>query len=155
MSFASDSPATTPTGNKPISACIAGDNITVWTPNGTETKQVIFSSGTKDRHHQMVYIAVDNGEHNYYDIIVSAYQPMMMADQKLKQAWQLQPGDELLNADSRPIQIRLVNMGEFTAGVHSVQTNGAEKGTDGHLIIVNGLVCGDFQVEVNFKDIKE
>jgi hypothetical protein len=155
MSFASNSPATTPTGNKPISALVNGDNITVWTPNGTETKQVIFSSGTKDSRHQMVYLTVDNGEYDYRDIIVDTHQPMMMADQKLKKAGQLQPGDELLTADSRPIQVRHVSMGEFRGGVHSVQTNGAQKGTDGHLIIVNGVVCGDFQVEIYFEAIEE
>jgi hypothetical protein len=45
-------------------------------------------------------------------------------------------------------------MGEYSGGLQSVMTNGASEGSDGHLIIVSGVVCGDFQVEIHFDSIE-
>jgi hypothetical protein len=152
MAFAANSPVTVPDGTKPISQFSIGDTVTVFTPNGTESKQITFSdgSGPGGRHANMVYIEFNEGNES---LIVTTDQPLMMADHKLKRATNLTPGDALMGGNGQAIMAVHIFMGEYSGGLQSVATNGAREGSDGHFIIVSGVVCGDFQVEIHFDSI--
>jgi hypothetical protein len=153
MAFAANSPVTVPDGTKPISQVSIGDTVTVFTPNGTQPKQITFSSGTGpgERHANMVYIEYSEG---HGSLIVTPDQPVMMADHKLKRATNLTPGDKLMGGDGQATMAMRVSMGMYSGGLQSVMTNGAREGSDGHFIIVSGVVCGDFHVEIHFDSIE-
>jgi hypothetical protein len=153
MAFAANSPVRVPDGTKPISQFSIGDTVTVFTPNGTEPKQITFSdgSGPGGRHANMVYIEFNEGHET---LIVTPDQPVMMADQTLKRAINLTPGDALMGGNGQATMAVHIFMGEYSGGLQSVMTNGASEGSDGHLIIVSGVVCGDFQVEIHFDSIE-
>lgn len=84
-------------------------------------------------------------------LLVNALQPFLMTDGTLKQARKLVPGkDMLVRADGSPTPINSLEVGLFNKGVHHIATSNAPaKSLDGHLLLANGIVAGDYAVQIS------
>ncbi|MGE5704045.1 MAG: hypothetical protein ACM32O_16095, partial [Clostridia bacterium] len=69
----------------------------------------------------------------------------------------LVPGvDFLVSADGVPVEINEVSLGEYKGGVHHIATNKEFAGEiSGHLLISEGVVSGDFNLQIHADDLKE
>lgn len=47
-----------------------------------------------------------------------------------------------------PVFMTSISLVNYTRGLLLVTTDAPDPGTNGHLIIVNDIVCGDFYVEI-------
>jgi hypothetical protein len=115
-------------------------------------RTVLFSSGTGDfgAANTLIRIVFGPDEQHQKYIIANRNQPFLLAERKLKRAAYLVPGqDELLRADGLSVPIRGLEVGTFKKGVHHIATS-LEPATsmDGHLILANGVVCGDYALQI-------
>ncbi|MGZ8220622.1 MAG: Hint domain-containing protein [Methylobacter sp.] len=124
--------------------------------------KVSFSQGTGPDSHQsnMISIIFDNPEIKggaYKTIIVTPDHLFLISTGKLKRADQLVPGkDFLVNKEGNPISIHEISSGEYNGGVHHIAT--AKKFTghlDDHLILAEGIVTGDFELQINSSKLKD
>jgi hypothetical protein len=77
-------------------------------------------------------------------------QLFMMADHKLKRAVKLVPGtDMLVRPDGSAVPVLDLSSGQFEKGVHHIATSDTPaQDVSGHLIVANGLVCGDYSLQL-------
>ena len=82
-------------------------------------------------------------------LLVNGDQPFLMKDRTLKLAKYLRPGvDQLLTADGSTTPIRSMEVGMFAKGIHHIATSRAPaKSMDGHLLLANGIVVGDYAIQ--------
>ncbi|RFZ92035.1 hypothetical protein D0C36_11345 [Mucilaginibacter conchicola] len=144
MSFAFGTRITTPEGVKLIQEFNIGDNAMAYTAGGEMPKKVIFSSGAGPLAHSvMMYLRFDEK-----DLIVTPDQLFKLPDSTIKRADRLATGDQLLTADNGSATLQSVVQGMFDGGVHTIAIDNMERDGE-HLIIANGIVCGDYFMEMN------
>lgn len=92
-----------------------------------------------------------NSDTNY--LLVTAIQPFLMKDGTLKQAQKLVPGkDELVLADGSTTPLISLEVGMFKRGVHHIATTTAPaESLEGHLILTNGIVSGDYALQISLE----
>lgn len=114
---------------------------------------VSFSDGAaNDVDHQTVYLAFGD-ELKTGDLICSMDQPVVLSNGKLTTAEKLQPGDNLLDMDGKPIKVRTVAYGTFRKGVHHIGTSVRHSDVNGHLIVAGGVVVGDYYLQLHYPSI--
>lgn len=123
---------------------------------------VSFSQGTGPDGHQsnMISITFDNPEikdGSYKSIIVTPDHLFLLSTGTLKRADQLAPGIHfLVNKEGNGVSIHEVACGEYAGGVHHIATvPGFSGDMDEHLILAEGVVTGDFTLQINAGNIKE
>lgn len=118
-----------------------------WQPS-----RVTFSSGVEGGVHPfMVYI--NHGE-DPHDVICNADQVFMLSTGKLCRAAYLTLKDELVDADGAAVKINMIGVGSYTGGVHHINTDRLwENHIDGHLILADGVVAGDFLLQMNLEAV--
>lgn len=86
-------------------------------------------------------------------ILVTGTQPFLMKDKTLKQAQKLVPGvDVLILADGSSTPIVSLELGMFHKGVHHIATsNMPATSMDGHLMVANGIVVGDYATQLSMQ----
>ncbi|KAA5536191.1 hypothetical protein F0919_00550 [Taibaiella lutea] len=144
MSLASDTTITLSSGISALSELKIGDMVLAWRPKESINKPVIFSSGTEggSRGQMVMYIEFDGNS-----LITTMDQVMILSDQTLKRADRLIAHfDRLLRADGQPVNVSKVSAGMYSKGLHHVAIDSSGTGGD-HLIIANGVVCGDYLLE--------
>lgn len=84
-------------------------------------------------------------------LLVTGIQPFLMKDKTLKQAHKLVPGkDELVREDGSTTPIISLEVGMFHKGVHHIATsNKPAESLDGHLLLANGIVVGDYAAQLS------
>lgn len=149
-----------PTGVRAIEYFAVGDEVMAasldkgkitWSP-----RKVTFSQGTGDSGHQSAMVYLHYGEDDK-QIIVSTDQVFLMSAGKLKRADVLVPGKDLLVDEwGNPVVIHEVSIGEYDGGVHHIST-GINKSGDinGHLLLSEGVISGDFSVQINSQGLME
>lgn len=144
MSLAADTLITVPGGTSQISKLNVGAFASAWSINGITNQPIFFSQGSDSPTEIFViYIRTENST-----LITSPAQRMCLADQTLKRADQLVPNsDLLLLSDGQPENIESIILGRYNGLLHHIAINTMEL-KDKHLIIANGLVCGDFVLEM-------
>ena len=144
MSFAYGTPITTPNGTTVIERLSLGDTASAWTPGGTIPKSVVFSDGTPDSpSDSMVHLWFGDDT-----LIVTQDQPIVLAGNKVKRAAQLIPGrDELLMANGQSVMLTDIASIRYNGGLHDIAIDKLDK-TGDHLIIANGIVCGDYLMQI-------
>ncbi|MEH6877968.1 hypothetical protein [Priestia megaterium] len=114
-------------------------------------KKVTFSQGTEGRSKQplTIYIAYGDDQH----LIVTPDSLFLMEDKKLKRADKLTPEDYLINQNGEKVRIAGVVSGDFYGGFHHIATEIEVPSNDlqGHLIVANGIVCGDYMLQVYYQ----
>lgn len=96
----------------------------------------------------MVFVGCDIGE-----FIATPDHVVVLADLTLVQAAQLTPDMSLLGADGAPRQVQRLLVGEFTAGICAIATDVPwnPESLAGRLLNTNGIVTGDYLLEINFE----
>ncbi|HKY03550.1 MAG TPA: Hint domain-containing protein [Blastocatellia bacterium] len=84
-------------------------------------------------------------------LVVTPEHMFLMHGGKLKSAQQLAAGDELQRADGGTSRVKDARAYEDEANVYhiGVAASGAE-GPDGRLININGVLCGDFGLQLSY-----
>ena len=128
-----------------------GDGVNLsWTP-----ATVSFSSGTGPDGYQPTMVFIRHGGAG--SIIVTPDHLFLMPNGKLKRANRLVPGvDFLVSAEGVPVEINEVSLGEYRGGVHHIATDKEFSGEiSGHLLISEGIVSGDFNLQIHAAALKE
>lgn len=114
-------------------------------------KKVVFSQGTKGKSRQPQTIYIDYGDNQHF--IVTPDTLFLMENKKLKRADKLTPNDYLINQNGEKVKVNGVDIGDFYGGFHHIATAVEEpsKDLDGHLIIANGIVCGDYNLQIYYQ----
>lgn len=83
-------------------------------------------------------------------VVVSADHIFMLADGSLCRADRLTPEDALMGADAHPAEIAALYAGDYLAGFFRIATAVEQppETLDGHLLNTNGVVSGDYAVQV-------
>ncbi|MGN6253460.1 MAG: hypothetical protein ACTHO8_00500 [Solirubrobacterales bacterium] len=154
--FANLTPVGLPEGlRRPIAEIAVGDQVLAGKPSSGkvewEPARVGFSQGTEDGHQPaMAYLVYGDGE----ELIASPDQPLMLADGSLTTAGRVVPGQELMGVDGNPVPVQLASLGGYDGGVHHIATNPDWDGSiDNHLIQANGVVAGDFTLQLHFPEV--
>jgi hypothetical protein len=116
---------------------------------------VSFSSGTNGGEQPtMVYITYAGGTRK---LIVTPDQPLMRADGTITKAAELHAGDLLATADAGAATavasaVNQVSLGHHNGGVHhiSVGSTAHPASPAGHLIVMEGVIAGDYAVQMYF-----
>ena len=143
--------------NKKVQEFLVGDPVLVaMDAELKEWKQlpVEFSSGHgAELSSAMIQIRFGS-EANAETIIATRTQLFLTPGQKLKRASKLVPGlDHLLRPDGTTVAVLDMTAGVFKTGVHQISTsNRPTSNMDGHLIVANGVVCGDYSLQLTDLD---
>lgn len=158
--FAYGTPIAIPEGTKVIQDFQVGDQVLVAIPAVTDTqlqlswspKTVGFSSGTGPKSHEAIMVYLHYGDKGA--LIVTTDQLFLMPNGKLKRADKLVPGqDELVLADGgTTTPLHEVRLGSYDGGVHHIATSTESledfTGIDDHLLNSNGVVTGDYILQL-------
>lgn len=119
------------------------------------TATVSYSNGTGPDGYQPSMVYVRHG--GVGTIIVTTDHLFLMPNGKLKRANRLVPGvDFLVSAEGVPVEINEVSLGEYRGGVHHIATDKEFTGDiSGHLLVSEGVVSGDFNLQIHATDLKE
>ncbi|NEO34970.1 MAG: hypothetical protein F6J90_01080 [Moorea sp. SIOASIH] len=140
-------------GNKVLTADLESQD------NGIKLKwltaKVSFSQGTGPDSHQSAMVYIHHG--NDRSIIVTPDHLFLLPSGKLKRAEYLVPGkDQLVSDQGEPVPIHEVSIGEYEGGVHHIATNKEFTGDiSGHLLLSEGVVSGDFNLQIHADQLKE
>ena len=112
---------------------------------------VEFSDGTgsESMGTPVVLITYDLGGEEH-TLFATNSQPFLIPGSNLIGADKLKPGDLLVTADNQTTTVTQVVLGTFTRPVHHISTS-LEPATSlkGHLLNVNGVVAGDFSLQMS------
>jgi len=63
--------------------------------------------------------------------------------------------DQLMGEDGNPVKINVVAVGNYVGGIHHISTGLYFTGSaDGHLLLADGVVVGDFVLQMNFDGLQ-
>ena len=152
-----------PEGSKVIEQFVVGDKVLTANveSSGTGVKlnwsstKVSFSSGTGPDSHEPAMVYIHHGEVG--SLVVTPDHLFLLPNGKLKRADRLVPGqDQLVSAEGTPVAINEVSLGAYTGGVHHIATDKEFTGDlNGHLLISEGVVSGDFNLQIHASELKE
>jgi hypothetical protein len=140
---------------KPIEQYVVGDTVLVATRDLTwEERPVEFSQGVKPSEENgktviTVYYRLGAEDRA---LVVTPDHVFFLASRHLKRAKELQPGvDQLLNAETgEAVAIHGTEMGKWYKGLHHIATsNDTSKEADYHLLNSNGVITGDWALQVS------
>lgn len=151
-----------PTGSKQISQIKQGEEVLSASTQlihgkvefAWQASKVGYSSGTGGDSHQamMFYIELSGGR----QLICNAVQPVLLANGKYTIAGKLGYGKSLLDGNGNGVPIEYVAAGAYHGGVHGIATIAPWKNNpDGHLLLAEGVVVGDFQMQLFFDQLPD
>ncbi|WP_165969377.1 polymorphic toxin-type HINT domain-containing protein [Actinomadura sp. KC06] len=152
-------PVETPMGARAIESVRTGDQVLAAAPNGAsgdlswKPAEVTFSGGAEGGTSQnMVYLGYGRTGPDQ-DLICSTDQVLMVDGGKLVRAGQLHHGDQLVDKDGNPVTIHTIAIGAYTGGVHHIGTATVDDLAAEHLVIVGGVVGGDYYMQLNYDSL--
>jgi hypothetical protein len=140
---------------KPISEYQVGDPVYVAHDATLKTwsqRTVLFSAGAGPVADAPTMIKVIYGTTERSDsLIVNRAQPFLTPDRALRAAATLIPGvDALITSGGESRPVLSLEDGPFLRGLHHIATTTAPAtSVDGHLILANDIVCGDWALQVS------
>jgi hypothetical protein len=143
--------------NKKVQDFVVGDMVLAAMDGGLENWEqlpVEFSSGTgPESTSSMIQIRFGDPA-KAESIIATRNQLFYVAGKKLKRASKLVPEqDELVRPDGSTVKVLDLTAGVFKTGVHQISTSTKPTtNLDGHLIVANGVVCGDYSLQLTDLD---
>ncbi|ATY30928.1 hypothetical protein [Sphingomonas psychrotolerans] len=158
--FAANTPIAVPNGLMAIGDLLVNNEVlaAAGTPGSWNwtAQTVTFSAGTPasapgSLGNMMIYLAYGDNQ----SLIVSRDQLMVLPDGKLKRADQLVPGTDMLVAadGSAPLNINMLASGYYMGAIHHIATSTPsydewDGSIDDHLINANGVVAGDYLLQM-------
>ncbi|WP_338551343.1 Hint domain-containing protein [Paenibacillus sp. KS-LC4] len=159
--FAHGTQIGTPEGHTAIEKFSVGDKVITASLQQSEQglqlewkkAKVNFSNGTGPQSHQPAMVYIRFGGHG--SIVVTPDHLFLMPSGKLKRADRLVPGrDLLISYNATEVQIDEISIGEYVGGVHHIATDASFDGRlDGHLLLSEGLVSGDFNLQIHQREL--
>jgi len=164
--FASATPVAGPDGLRALGDYVAGDQVLAaaaaggslcWTPQTVE-----FSAGSPPAAGSgspgtiMVYVEYGDGQ----ALIASPNQLFLTPSGQVKRADQLVPGaDSLVDKEGGGVALHRLASGHYRGGIHHIATSvpsydAWDGSLDGHLINANGIVCGDYVLQMYQDTVK-
>ena len=149
-------PVAIPSGTKAIQTIALGDPVLAadtnfqWKPMPVE-----FSDGTGPNsvQPQMVYVTYGQPEQT---IIVTLDHTFLQSGGKLIRANMLIVGDSLLDSTGNPVQIARIEVKNYVGGVWNIATtHGEPTSLDGHLINTQGVISGDYAVQLFYEELSK
>lgn len=156
--LAFDTPvAVSATQTKAIQTLTLQDPVLAYDPSGaSQQRSVAFSDGTSATSVQpeMAYVSFKVGG-DERTVTVTMNHTFLLADtRKLIQAQMLSVGTGLLLADGTTAAVTKLEINSYTGGVWNIATSiGKPVNLDGHLIDTDGILSGDFAVQVFYDDL--
>jgi hypothetical protein len=138
-------------GDQVLTASRSGDSW-VWKPDVVQYSNGSPATADPSPTAGNVMLLVEYGDGK--QLIASPNQLFTLADGKLKRADQLAPGhDRLAGRDGGTVQIGRITSGYYKGEVHHIATEMVAYGDfdgslDGHLINANGVVAGDYLLQI-------
>ena len=140
-------------GDKVLTAAVVGQPSAGNINLNWSTAKVGFSSGTGPDGNQSAMVFIHHGEVG--SLIVTPDHLLMMSTGKLNRADRIVPGkDFLVSAAGQPVAINEVHIGQYHGGVHHITTDVDYTGSiDGHLLVSEGIVSGDFNLQIRSEEL--
>ncbi|MCV9930775.1 hypothetical protein OIU80_00640 [Flavobacterium sp. LS1R47] len=153
---------TIPTGLKSAYYFTKGDAvsaISVKLNNGkiklsSSIAKVSFSVDTESQSQskKMVHLLVPSNDIPYF--ICDTNLPFLLPNGKYTRADKLIPGQKIVDKNGKPLLIEDLSIKNYNGGLHHISTNVRWNNTpNGHLLLANGIVVGDFTLQVYFDQI--
>lgn len=156
--LAFDTPVTVSAGQtKAIQTFKLDDPVLAFDPSGApQQRSVAFSDGTDATSVQpeMAYVSFKIGA-DERTVTVTLNHTFLLADtRKLIQAQMLAAGTGLLLADGTTASVTKLEIKSYTGGVWNISTAiGRPANLDGHLIDTDGILSGDFAVQLFYDEL--
>ncbi|WP_430444184.1 MAG: Ig-like domain-containing protein [Pseudomonas piscis] len=146
------------TQTKSIQTFVVGDPVLAYDPNGqSQVRDVAFSNGTTVTSVQpeMAYVSFLVGK-DEITVTVTMNHTFLGADRKLIQAQMLRPGYQVMLANGTPTEVTRLEVKSYTGGVWNISTSiGQPTNLDGHLIDTDGILSGDFSVQLFYDELAD
>ncbi|MGH8531324.1 MAG: hypothetical protein ACREV1_01010, partial [Gammaproteobacteria bacterium] len=117
-----------------------------------QAAEVSFSDGTSPGASAQEMILIHYGADG--EIIATSDQLFLLPSGKLKAANRLTPLDQLVDEAGNAINIESIRVVKYTGGIHHIGLGAVPPGPDvpinGHLLSAEGLICGDFWLQVTY-----
>jgi hypothetical protein len=131
---------------KPIELFVRDDTVDAGyrMPEGRiewRTERVAFSAGAPAGSATMLGFGGGRG------LVCADDQPLLRTDGMLVRAAALRPGDELTARDGTPVRLDSVETMAHATGIHHIGTAAPRDDVDGHLIVLGGVVAGDYYLQ--------
>jgi len=122
-----------------------------WRPRTVYFSQGLGPVPKGERGAQVIFLTTERGE-----LVISRSQLFLMPSGKLKAASKLTPKDQLVDEAGHPVAIRRVTIAQFQGGLHHISVE-VDKAApyEGHLLIWNGIVCGDYHLQLHGSDLEK
>jgi len=116
-----------------------------------ESKKVVFSQGTTGVSRQKYTVLLT---YNRTALAVTSDHIFLLADNTLIAADRLTTGHKLVSPEGEPISIKSVHIGDYTSGFHHIATSKSleDDNLTGHLLNTNGVVSGDYALQLFYRD---
>jgi hypothetical protein len=137
--------------HRPVAAFVEGDHVYI-ASDGTLTKwsegTVAFRASTPVAEGVRVRIRIERGG-RAEEVVAHRAQPFMLADRSLRRAGELVPGvDHLVERDGTPVVVLGVDDAPEGEVHHLATSRAPATSVDGHLVLVNDLVAGDYALQL-------
>lgn len=118
------------------------------------SKKVSFSDGSGyGKESPMILILLEESLDSEKELLCSFDQLFLLPNGTYIQAKDLQIGQNLVDKDGNPVQIVQLINGKFKNGLHAIATDAGIHTKYGHLLLANGIIIGDFILQMNFNDL--
>ena len=153
---------TIPTGLKPVYHFTKGDAVSAISVKVNQGKIKLSSTTARvsfstDNNHYIqsqktVYILVPSNDIPYF--ICDTNLPFLLSNGKYTKADKLIPGQKIVGKYGNPLLIEGVSIVNYDSELHHISTNVKwNNSPNGHLLLANGIVVGDFILQVYFDQI--
>jgi hypothetical protein len=122
-----------------------------------EAIKVHFSSGSEvGARSTMVFLELEGAEGSQ-KLICTVDQVFLLSNGKYTIVTKLRPGQHfLVDKEGNGLVIHSIHRGAYYGGVHGIVTMAPRNNSsDGHLLLVEGVVVGDFWMQMNFSQLPD
>lgn len=154
---ASSSLVNVPEGKITIDRLLMGDQVMTYSPNEqltefrSEPESVKDVSGTPaEANRVLINLQMTTNQ----SLLATTDQVLVTVDGKMIRASTLMVGDKIWGCNGESLQLASVVTGRFNVGVFGLTTDFDERlSLDNHFICVNGVIAGDFYIQINYNDL--
>jgi hypothetical protein len=145
------------TQSQVIESFTLNDPVLAFDPTGSsQQRSVAFSDGTSATSVQpeMAYVTAMIGTAEHTVTVTLNHTFLLASTRKLIQAQMLMPGMDIVLANGGTAPVAKLEIKSYTGGVWNIATAiGKPANLDGHLIATNGILSGDFAVQLFYDDL--
>jgi hypothetical protein len=136
---------------RPLAAFVEGDTVYVAEDGSLQKwsqRSVSFKGSAPVAAGVMVRARFRRGEREV-EVLAHRDQPFLLPDRTLRRAGKLVPGvDSLVEADGTPVPVLAVEDAPDGEVHHLATSRAPAASVDGHLVLVNGVVAGDYALQL-------